>query len=103
MNNILIKRIEELYILRIERKTGWGRNELLTEYKLAVREALHEVNTYKKPSELVNTELVLEIGHVFKDNLNTQTGWGKNIAILIFTRSILQALLNKFKFDNVQD
>lgn len=38
----LLKRIEEIFTLKLQRKTGWGKNEILVEYKNAVNEALLE-------------------------------------------------------------
>lgn len=43
MNRVLLKRIEELFIEKLQAKTGWGRNEILTTYKEAVNEAILEM------------------------------------------------------------
>jgi len=38
----LLKRIEELFRLKLAEKTGWGRNEVLEKYRDSVNEALME-------------------------------------------------------------
>lgn len=38
----LLDRIYELFEERLQRKTGWGRNEILEEYKQAKLQALME-------------------------------------------------------------
>ena len=43
MNKALLKRIEELFTEKLQAKTGWGRNEILTAYKEAVNEAILEM------------------------------------------------------------
>jgi len=42
MNRKLLLRIEELFAAKLQSKTGWGRNEILSVYKDAVNEALLE-------------------------------------------------------------
>jgi hypothetical protein len=39
----LLKRMEELFTEKLQAKTGWGRNEILTAYKEAVNEAILEM------------------------------------------------------------
>lgn len=43
MNKKLLERIEELFVAKLQSKTGWGRNEVLEAYREAVREALMEL------------------------------------------------------------
>lgn len=43
MNKKLIERIEELFTLKLQLKTNWGRNEILSLYKQAQNEALLEL------------------------------------------------------------
>jgi hypothetical protein len=43
MNKKLIQRIEEIFTLKLQVKTGWGRNDVLTIYKEAVNEAVLEM------------------------------------------------------------
>ena len=38
----LLKRIEEIFVEKLQSKTGWGRNEILMLYKDAVNDALLE-------------------------------------------------------------
>ncbi len=38
----LLHRIEELFQAKLQSKTGWGRNEIMSAYKEAVSEALLE-------------------------------------------------------------
>ena len=40
MNKKLLERIEELFTAKLQSKTGWGRNEILTIYKESVNEAI---------------------------------------------------------------
>ncbi len=42
MNKKLLKRIEEIFIGKLQTKTGWGRNEIIIIYKESVNEALFE-------------------------------------------------------------
>jgi hypothetical protein len=42
MNRKLIKRIEEIFFQKLQKKTSWGRNDLMTIYKESVNEALME-------------------------------------------------------------
>ena len=42
MNKKLLKRIEEIFTIKLQSKTGWGRNEILAVYKDSVSEALME-------------------------------------------------------------
>ncbi len=41
-NTHLLQRIEQLFTERINKKNGWGKNELLVEYKSAQIQALAE-------------------------------------------------------------
>lgn len=43
MNKKLLKRIEEIFELKLSTKTGWGKNEVLQLYKDSVTEALLEL------------------------------------------------------------
>jgi hypothetical protein len=43
MNAKLIRRILEIFELKLHTKTGWGRNDVLNVYKDSVREVLLEV------------------------------------------------------------
>ncbi len=43
MNKQLLKRIEEIFTEKLQSKTGWGRNDVLTVYKEAVSEAILEM------------------------------------------------------------
>ena len=43
MNKQLLARIEELFRARLSTKTGWGRNDVLDEYRAAVSEAILEL------------------------------------------------------------
>lgn len=43
MNKALLKRIEEIFTKKLQAKTGWGRNEILTAYKDSVSEAILEI------------------------------------------------------------
>lgn len=43
MNKKLLKRIEELFAEKLQAKTGWGRNEVMEQYRLSVIEALLEI------------------------------------------------------------
>jgi len=43
MNKALIKRIEEIFTEKLQEKTGWGRNDVLTIYKESVSEAVLEM------------------------------------------------------------
>lgn len=43
MNKELLKRIEELFIQKLQSKTGWGRNEVIALYKEAVTEVIMEL------------------------------------------------------------
>jgi len=38
----LLRRIEAIFEMKISKKTGWGKNELMIAYKEAVNEALIE-------------------------------------------------------------
>lgn len=52
MNKELIQRIEELFEKKIGRKTGWGKNEIMIEFKNAVNEATLEViDKYNQPKQ----------------------------------------------------
>ena len=42
MNKKLIERIGELFAVKLQSKTGWGRSEVLALYKEAVNEAVME-------------------------------------------------------------
>lgn len=42
MNKKLIERITELFTVKLQAKTGWGRNDILAIYKEAVNEAIME-------------------------------------------------------------
>lgn len=39
----VLQRIDESFEKKLQSKTGWGRNEVLTQYRNAVREALLEL------------------------------------------------------------
>lgn len=39
----VLQRIDEAFEQKLQAKTGWGRNEVLTQYRNAVREALLEL------------------------------------------------------------
>lgn len=43
MNKKLLQRIEEIFIQKLQAKTGWGRNEIQVLYKDSVSEALMEM------------------------------------------------------------
>lgn len=43
MNKKLLARIKELFAARLATKTGWGRNDIMTEYNHAVNEAIMEL------------------------------------------------------------
>lgn len=43
MTKQLLHRIEEIFYLRLQTKTGWGRNEIMSAYKDSVVEALTEL------------------------------------------------------------
>jgi hypothetical protein len=43
MNKKLLKRIEEIFIEKLQIKTGWGRNDIISIYKEAVNEAIIEL------------------------------------------------------------
>ena len=43
MNKKLLLRIEELFEQKLQAKTGWGRNEIMTAYREAKSEALMEL------------------------------------------------------------
>jgi len=43
MNKKLLKRIEEIFIEKLQAKTGWGRNDIISIYKEAVNEAIIEL------------------------------------------------------------
>ena len=43
MNKKLLERIEKLFELKLQSKTGWGRNEVMAAYKEAVNEAILEL------------------------------------------------------------
>lgn len=43
MNKKLLIRIEELFISKLQTKTGWGRNEIIQLYKESVNEAIMEL------------------------------------------------------------
>lgn len=43
MNRKLIQRIEELFVEKLQAKTGWGRNEIIALHKEAITEALLEL------------------------------------------------------------
>lgn len=43
MNKKIIERITELFMAKLSEKTNWGRNQVTTMYKDAVREALMEI------------------------------------------------------------
>lgn len=42
MNKKILKRIEEIFVEKLQAKTGWGRNEIMQTYREAVNEALME-------------------------------------------------------------
>ena len=42
MNKQLLKRIEEIFIEKLQAKTGWGKNEIIIIYKESVNEAILE-------------------------------------------------------------
>ena len=42
MNKELIKRIEQIFAQKLQAKTGWGRNEILSAFKDSVNEAVLE-------------------------------------------------------------
>lgn len=42
MNKKLLARIKELFLAKLQAKTGWGRNEIATLYDEAVTEAVLE-------------------------------------------------------------
>lgn len=53
MNKKLMELIRAKFKARLEAKTGWGRNDVMAEYDLAVNEALLELldsNTDKQQS-----------------------------------------------------
>lgn len=39
----VLLRIDELFEQKLQSKTGWGRNEVLTQYRNAAREAILEL------------------------------------------------------------
>lgn len=43
MNKKLLERIEILFIGKLQSKTGWGRNDVITIYREAVNEAILEL------------------------------------------------------------
>lgn len=43
MNKKLLARIKELFIEKLQAKTGWGRNEIISIYEQAVSEAIMEM------------------------------------------------------------
>lgn len=43
MTKKLIRRVEELFVAKLQAKTGWGRNEVLALFKDAVAEAAMEL------------------------------------------------------------
>ena len=43
MNKKLLKRIDEIFELKLQEKTGWGRNDVLKAYREAVNEAILEM------------------------------------------------------------
>lgn len=43
MNRKLIQRIEELFVEKLQAKTGWYRNEIIALHKEAITEALLEL------------------------------------------------------------
>ena len=43
MNKKLLKRIDEIFELKLQEKTGWGRNDVLKIYREAVNEAILEM------------------------------------------------------------
>ncbi len=42
MNRVLLKRIKEIFTEKLQAKTGWGRNEIISLYDESVNEALLE-------------------------------------------------------------
>ena len=42
MNLELVKRIEEIFTEKLQRKTGWGKNEVLVQLKDSINEATLE-------------------------------------------------------------
>lgn len=45
VNQTLLKRIDEIFVAKLQSKTGWGRNDVLSAYRDSVREALMELLT----------------------------------------------------------
>ena len=43
MNKKLLARIDELFVAKLQAKTGWGRNDVITIYREAVNEAILEL------------------------------------------------------------
>lgn len=43
MNKELLKRIDEIFELKLQEKTGWGRNDILKVYRESVNEAILEL------------------------------------------------------------
>jgi hypothetical protein len=43
MNKELLTRIEQIFTEKLQEKTGWGRNQILTIYKESVNEAILEI------------------------------------------------------------
>jgi|TARA_R110000822_G_scaffold275189_2_gene397363 hypothetical protein len=43
MKKELLKRIEEIFVQKLQAKTGWGRNDVLCIYKESVNEAILEM------------------------------------------------------------
>ncbi len=43
MNRKLLQRVEEIFALKLQAKTGWGRNDVLAAYKESVSEAILEL------------------------------------------------------------
>ena len=54
MNKIL-KQIEENFQERLMKKTGWGRNEIITEYHRAVIDTLASIPDIAGPDKTIST------------------------------------------------
>jgi hypothetical protein len=103
MNNKLLLRLNDIFLVKLNRKSNWGRNEVVAEFKQSIREAITEVFMYIEDKSLINTKLLTEIQTLFIDDLNHKTGYGKNEVFICYKDCAFRALVNLYNLDNVQD
>lgn len=92
----IIKKIEEIFILKVNQKTGWGRTQLMSIYTQSQDEALGLIQ-----HKQINLKLIAEIQQQFKGNLGAKTGWGKNEIYITYKDSILNAITTLYNLDRV--